>query len=256
MQLKNNSNGEKLIKYEDVYKSFGTKQVLDGANLDVKAGEVLTIIGGSGTGKSVMLKLLMGLLEPDSGNVFFGDENIVDKSEEELLEIRKKIGMLFQSSALFDSLTVYENIAYPLREHTKIPENEIEKKIKDKLSLVNLFNVERLYPAELSGGMKKRVALARAIVFEPCLILYDEPTTGLDPSTSNLINELIINLQKKLKVTSIVVTHDMNSVKMIADRIAMLYKGKIIVEGPAESVLNSEDEIVSDFVTGQISHAT
>jgi phospholipid/cholesterol/gamma-HCH transport system ATP-binding protein len=245
-----------LIRYENVYKSFINKHVLSGANLDVRSGEVLSIIGGSGTGKSVILKLLMGLLEPDSGNIFFGNDNIVEKTEEELLEIRKKIGMLFQSAALFDSLTVYENIAYPLREHTKIPENEIKEKIKEKLALVDLYNVEHLYPAELSGGMKKRVALARAIVFEPCLILYDEPTTGLDPSTSNLINELIVNLQEKLDVTSMVVTHDMNTVKIVSDRIAMLYKGKIIVEGTAESILNSKDEIVRDFVTGHISHAT
>ncbi|MBU1628244.1 ABC transporter ATP-binding protein [bacterium] len=250
------SNGKKLIRYVDVYKSFKSKVVLKGANLDVRGGEVLVIIGGSGTGKSVILKLLTGLLDPDSGDIFFGEDNIVEKTEDELLEIRKKIGMLFQSGALFDSLSVYENIAYPLREHTNIPESEIREKIKEKLSLVGLTNVEHLYPAELSGGMRKRVSLARSIVFEPCLILYDEPTTGLDPSTSNMINELIINLQKKLNVTSIVVTHDMNTVRIVADRIAMLYKGEIIIEGLAAEVLSSENEIVRDFITGNISHAT
>jgi len=249
-------DGKSLILYEDIYMSFDDNKVLRGVNLNVQSGEVLAIIGGSGSGKSVMLKLLMGLLDPDSGNIYFDGENIVEKTEEELLKIRRKIGMLFQSSALFDSLTVYENLAYPLREHTKIEEDEIERIIKEKLAHVDLYDVEHLYPAELSGGMKKRVALARAIVFEPCLILYDEPTTGLDPSTANKINELIVNLQKKLNVTSIVVTHDMNSVEKVADRIAMLYKGKIIVEGPTETILRSENEIVRAFIKGEISYAT
>ena len=243
-----------LIRYEDVYKSFDNKRILKGANLNVNPGEVLVIIGGSGSGKSVMLKLLTGLIEPDSGNIYFGDDNIVEKEENELLELRRQMGMLFQSSALFDSLTVYENIAYPLREHTRMNEPEIDEVVKNKLSLVDLSGVEQLYPGELSGGMKKRVALARAIATEPCLILYDEPTTGLDPSTSNVINNLIVNLQEKLSVTSIVVTHDMHSVRRVADRIAMLYDGQIIVEGPANDILNSNDEIVKDFINGEIIH--
>jgi phospholipid/cholesterol/gamma-HCH transport system ATP-binding protein len=245
-----------LIRYEDIFMSFEHKDVLKGVDLSVYPGDVLVIIGGSGSGKSVMLKLLIGLLEPDTGNIFFGNDNVVEILENDLMEIRRKIAMLFQSSALFDSMTVYENIAYPLREHMRLEEDVIKQKVKEKLALVDLFNIEHLYPAELSGGMKKRVALARAIATDPCVILYDEPTTGLDPSTSNVINNLIVNLQKKLGVTSIVVTHDMNSVRMIASRIAFLYKGKIVADGKAEDILDSKIELVRDFIDGHISHAT
>ena len=214
-----------FVEFRDVNKAYGTKQVLRGADLKVYRGEVLVILGGSGSGKSVTLRHMLGLEAPDSGRVIVEDEDITDHPEEELYRVRKKFGMLFQSGALFDSMTVFENVAFPLREHAEMSEEEIARAVREKLELVNLPNTEHLMPVDLSGGMRKRVGLARSIVLDPKMILYDEPTTGLDPITSQKINELIIDLQSKLNVTSVVVTHDIQSAFSVGDRIAFLNKG-------------------------------
>src|SRR5437868_11858361 len=214
-----------FVEFRDVYKAYGQKQVLRGVDLKVYRGEVLVILGGSGTGKSVTLRHMLGLEAPDAGQVLVEEEDITDLPEEELYRVRKKFGMLFQSGALFDSMTVFENIAFPLREHTEMSEEEIERAVRERLELVNLPSSEHLMPVDLSGGMRKRVGLARSIVLDPKMILYDEPTTGLDPITSQKINELIIDLQSKLNVTSVVVTHDIQSAFSVGDRIAFLNGG-------------------------------
>ncbi|MGR3311616.1 MAG: ABC transporter ATP-binding protein [Candidatus Brocadiales bacterium] len=241
-----------IIEFKDVRKSFNGLPVHQGINLHVKKGEILSLIGGSGSGKSVLLKELIGLLKPDGGNIFILGKDVVPMSEKELLGIRKHVGMLFQGAALFDSLTVFENIAYPLQEHSKMGRLEIRRKVKEKLQLVGLEGVEERLPGELSGGMKKRVGLARAIATDPKIILYDEPNTGVDPINARKINELILSLRDKTGVTSIVVTHDMHSVKMVTDRIGMLYDGRIIVEGTWDDLEHSNLKIVKDFLEGNI----
>ena len=200
-----------FVEFRDVHKAYGPKKVLQGVDLKVYRGEVLVILGGSGTGKSVTLRHMLGLEAPDSGQVLVEDEDITDLPEEELYRVRMKFGMLFQSGALFDSMTVFENVAFPLREHTDMTEEEVARAVREKLELVSLPNTEHLMPVDLSGGMRKRVGLARSIVLDPKMILYDEPTTGLDPITAQKINEMIIDLQSKLNVTSVVVTHDIQS---------------------------------------------
>jgi len=239
-----------LIAYEDVWKRFGPKRIYEGLNLEVHRGEVITIIGGSGSGKSVMLKMLIGLLYPDRGRILFDGTDVPDLDEKGLLEVRRRIGMLFQGSALFDSLSVGENVAYGLREHFHLPEDEIRKKVAEKLEMVGLSGTEELMPAELSGGMKKRVALARAIAMEPEVVLYDEPTTGLDPITASRINQLIRDLNEKLHITSVVVTHDMDSAFNISDRIAMLARRRIITVGSVEDIQHSPLQEVQDFIQG------
>jgi phospholipid/cholesterol/gamma-HCH transport system ATP-binding protein len=216
---------EPFVEFRDVHKAYGPKQVLRGASVKVFRGEVLVILGGSGTGKSVTLRHMLGLEAPDSGSVYVEDEDVTDLPELEFYRVRKKFGMLFQSGALFDSMTVFENIAFPLREHTDMSDPEIARAVREKLELVNLPNTEHLMPVDLSGGMRKRVGLARSIVLDPKVILYDEPTTGLDPITAQKINELIIDLQAKLNVTSVVVTHDIQSAFSVGDRIAFLNQG-------------------------------
>lgn len=240
-----------IISFKNVYKKFDDKIVLNNLNLDIFKGETFVIIGQSGTGKSVLLKCLLNLLKVDKGDVFIKGLNIVTANKEEVKSIKKNIGMLFQSSALFDFMNVQNNIGFPLFEHTNFSEEKIFEIVKEKLELVNLKNVEHLMPSELSGGMKKRAALARAISIEPEIILYDEPTTGLDPITANTINNLIINMHNKLKVTSIVVTHDMNSAYKVADRIGMLYNGKIIEINTPDSIKKSENEFIKKFVQGE-----
>lgn len=238
-----------MIEVVNLHKRFGSNKVLAGVNLKIKEGETLAIIGKSGSGKSVLLKHIVGLLFPDEGYVVVGNEKIDPNNTKKLYEIRRKFGYLFQGAALFDSMTVGENIALPLVENDyDFSQEEINKKVKGKLELVGLSDIEDLKPAELSGGMKKRVGLARALITEPEYILYDEPTTGLDPIMSDAIDELIKDLAEKLNVTSIVVTHDMFSVKNVSDKIAMLYEGKIYFEGTPQQLIDSKDKIVVDFI--------
>lgn len=238
------------IRIENLSKILNNKVVLDEVNLTVNEGESLVIIGQSGCGKSVLLKHIIGLMKPDAGAIYINGKNIVDISEYELYEIRKQIAMVFQNAALFDSMTVYQNVSFALREHSDYSEDEIEKIAAEKLALVNLKNTGQMNPAELSGGMRKRVGIARAIAMNPKLLLYDEPTTGLDPITSDVINELIIDANTKLKMTSIIVTHDMTSAYKIADRIAMLYRGKIIGIDTVENIKNTKDPVIHQFING------
>ncbi len=238
---------EPFVEFRDVHKAYGTKQVLRGADLTVYRGEVLVILGGSGSGKSVTLRHMLGLEAPDSGRVLVEEEDITDFPEEELYRVRKKFGMLFQSGALFDSMTVFENVAFPLREHTEMGDEEIARAVRERLELVNLPNTEHLMPVDLSGGMRKRVGLARSIVLDPKMILYDEPTTGLDPITAQKINEMIIDLQTKLNVTSVVVTHDIQSAFSVGDRIAFLNKGVFEWVGTMDEARDSDHPILREF---------
>ncbi|MFO1519119.1 MAG: ABC transporter ATP-binding protein [bacterium] len=241
-----------FIRFENIYKAFDSNQVFKGLTLDIYKGETITIIGGSGTGKSVLLKLLLGLLPVDSGKIYFDGEDVTTMDPDHLLKMRKRIGMLFQGAALFDSLNVAENVAYPLVENGYRGEKPLDEIIHEKLGMVGLPDKQEIMPADLSGGMKKRVGLARAIATDPEVILYDEPTTGLDPTNTNRIDELIIDLQKKLKVTSIVVTHDMKSAFTISDRMALVYNKKIEFVGTVDEVKNSKNELVQNFIHGQI----
>jgi phospholipid/cholesterol/gamma-HCH transport system ATP-binding protein len=238
---------EPFVEFHDVYKAYGSKQVLRGVNLIVHRGEVMVILGGSGSGKSVTLRHMLGLEAPDAGRIIVEEEDITDFPEEELYRVRKKFGMLFQSAALFDSMTVFENIAFPLREHTEMTEDEITRAVHEKLELVNLPGTSHLMPVDLSGGMRKRVGLARSIVLDPKMILYDEPTTGLDPITAQKINELIIDLQSKLNVTSVVVTHDIQSAFSVGDRIAFLSRGAFEWVGSMEEARNTDHPGLREF---------
>lgn len=240
-----------LIEFKNVSKSFGDHDVIRDLSLEIIQGETLTILGGSGSGKSVTLKLLLGLMSPDSGQIFFKGEKIEQMNEESLIRMRSKMGMLFQGAALFDSLTVFENVAYPVREHGKHSEEEIEKIVARKLELVGLPDVQEMFPADLSGGMKKRVGLARAIATDPEVLLYDEPTTGLDPANTNRIDELILHLQKVLKVTGIVVTHDLASAFKVSNRLALLHNKKIEFVGSVIDVKNSRNQVVQNFIRGE-----
>lgn len=240
-----------FIELKDLHKSFGPKEVLKGVSLSIYHGETIVILGGSGSGKSVILRHIIGLMRPDAGRVLVEGEDVTDYSERKLIDVRKKIGMLFQGGALFDSMNVAENVGYSLEEHTDMTHEEISAKVKEKLELVDLRDIETKMPSELSGGMKKRVALARSIALEPRSILYDEPTTGLDPITSNRINLLIKNLQRVLQVTSVVVTHDIVSCFTVADRIAFLSEGRMRFIGTAEEAKRSPDEELRSFLTGE-----
>lgn len=238
-----------MIEIFNLHKSFGDNKVLRGVNLTIEDGETNVIIGKSGSGKSVLLKHIVGLLFPDEGYVKVAGDIIDNSDPKKLYMIRRKFGYLFQGAALFDSMTVGENIALPLVENDyKLSNKELEYKIEKMLDLVDLPNTENLKPAELSGGMKKRVGLARALITEPEYILYDEPTTGLDPIMSDSIDDLIKSLADKLNVTSIVVTHDMFSVKNVANEIAMMHEGKIYFEGPPKDLIASEDKVIKDFI--------
>ena len=238
-----------MIEIKNLHKSFGNNRVLQGVNLDIDTGETLVIIGRSGCGKSVLIKHIVGLLYPDEGHVKVEGKTVDEMSMKELYELRTKFGFLFQGSALFDSMTVEENISLPLEESKKkFSNSEIEKKVAEKLEMVGMSGVQKLKPAELSGGMRKRVGLARALITEPDYIFYDEPTTGLDPIMSDSIDELIKELTDKLNSTSIVVTHDMYSVKNIADRVAMMHEGKIHFSGTPTELLSSKDPIIKEFI--------
>lgn len=236
-----------IIDVIDLHKSFGSKVVLAAANLSIRRGESMVIIGGSGTGKSVLIKHMIGLLQPDRGQVIVDGREVGKLDEKELNDLRRKFGMLFQGAALFDSLTVGENVGFALKEHTNLPRRDREKIVTEKLRLVGLYNVENLKPAELSGGMKKRAGLARAIAMDPEIILYDEPTTGLDPIMCDQINELIVSLQEKIGATAVTITHDMVSTNRIADRIAMLYEGAFAAIGAPEEVFASTAPEVANF---------
>lgn len=240
-----------IVEFRNIVKRFGRLLVLDGVDLSIPRGQSIVIIGASGSGKSVMLKHIVGLLRPDSGEVWFDGVRIDKLPESQLMTIRQRVGFLFQMGALFDSLTVGENIAFPLAEHTRKSPAEICQVVAHRLTMVGLPGIETKMPAELSGGQRKRVALARAIALEPEIILYDEPTTGLDPIRSDVINELIVKLQRELRTTSITVTHDMNSAFKIADRIVMLHEGKLIFEGTPEQTRTTTNPIVHRFVTGE-----
>lgn len=239
-----------MIKIVNLHKSFDEHKVLEGIDLDIYDGETIAIIGGSGCGKSVLLKHIVGLMKPEKGHVYINGDDITVLDEEALAEVQKKFGMLFQGAALFDSLTVGENVAFGLRNISTFGDVQIQEIVAEKLSRVGLSGIENLKPAELSGGMKKRVGLARAIASDPHYILYDEPTTGLDPIMADVINDLIIHLQKELKVTSIVVTHDMKSAYKVSNRIAMLYEGKIIALGSPAEIRSAQSPIVQQFITG------
>ncbi|MGL4854479.1 MAG: ABC transporter ATP-binding protein [Lentisphaeria bacterium] len=243
-----------MIKLENVLKEFGSQAVLDGVNLEIKEGELVVIVGPSGTGKSVTLKHILGLMQPDSGDVFIAGKNIKSLNKKEAEKMRSMFGVLFQSGALINWLSIGDNIALPLFEKTKMRDDEIQSRVKEVLSLVAMEGAEEKKPSEVSGGMKKRAGLARAIVLNPKILLYDEPTSGLDPLLSRKIDELIKDLSVKLKVTSIVVTHDMVSAFSIADRIVMLHKGKIIEDGAPEKFRNSSNPIVKNFVDAQFGY--
>lgn len=240
-----------MIKIVDLHRFFGEKAVLAGIDLEIYDGETITIIGGSGCGKTVLLKHLVGLLKPEKGKIYVDGVEITQLPDEKLHELQKRFGYLFQSGALFDSLTIGENVAFGLKNY-KFPQEEIKKRVEFYLSYVGLAGIENLSPAELSGGMKKRVALARAIAYDPKYILYDEPTTGLDPITVETISNLILYLQKTLKITSVVVTHDIKTACKVSNRIAMLSEGKIIETGTPEQILNSKNPIVRHFITGKV----
>jgi phospholipid/cholesterol/gamma-HCH transport system ATP-binding protein len=246
-----NSN-DVMIRLRALSKTFGAQQVLKGVDLDILRGETMVIIGQSGGGKSVILKHMVGLLQPDDGTVEVDNDVISSKNHFKTDVIRRKMGMVFQSGALFDSMTTAENIAFALREHNRhLTEDQLREIVADKLRLIHLKpEFGRKMPSELSGGMRKRVAVARAVALEPQILLYDEPTTGLDPVTSDVINDLIIDMQQKLGVTSVVVTHDMTSAYKIADRIAMLYEGRIIAVGTPDQIRSSPNPYVQQFING------
>jgi phospholipid/cholesterol/gamma-HCH transport system ATP-binding protein len=239
-----------MIKTVDLHKSFGGNKVLQGVNLEVDKGETMVIIGQSGSGKSILIKHLIGLIEPDKGEIFVDGVEITGLSEEDRFKIRRKFAMLFQGAALFDSLTVLQNVQFGLERYTDFSHEKKTELARRALHRVGLRGIENLMPHELSGGMKKRVGLARAIAYEPEIILYDEPSTGIDPIRADAINDLIIQMKKDLSVTSIVITHDMVSTYKIADRIAMLYQGKIIATGTPEDFRNTDNPTVHQFITG------
>ena len=242
---------EGLIRIEKVWKNFGKTEVLRGVHLHVRRGETLVIIGESGCGKSVLLKHIIGLLRPDRGRVVFDHIEISATDEADLATVRRRFGMVFQLAALFDSMTVRENVAFGLYRHTNFPEQRVNQVVTEKLHLVGLSGVENKMPSELSGGMKKRVGIARAIALDPEVVLYDEPTTGLDPIMADVINELILRVQHTQNTTSVVVTHDMKSAYKIGTRIAMLHQGKIIQVGTPEEIQNTANPIVGQFIRGE-----
>ena len=240
-----------MISLRHVYKAFGEKQVLVDMSIDIARGESVVIVGGSGTGKSVTLKHIIGLLKPDSGDVIVDDQDVVHMPPVELNRFRRRYGMAFQEGALFDSMSVFENIAFPLRRHTKMTEAEIHTRVEECLEEVHLHNVEDKRPSELSGGMRRRVGFARAISLQPEILLFDEPTTGLDPVISDVVAGLIREMDVKLNTTTVTITHDMKVAFKIADRVAMLYRGRIIEDGTPQQFQASKNPIVQQFIEGR-----
>jgi phospholipid/cholesterol/gamma-HCH transport system ATP-binding protein len=245
--------GDVLIRFQGVKKAFGPKVVFDGLNLEIERGEALTVVGGSGVGKSVMLKLLIGLLRADAGRIEFDGQDVTQLNERGFARVRQRIAMLFQSGALFDSLNVGQNVAYGLEEHfrDKMTKREISDRVEWALSAVDLPGIQQMRPSDLSGGMRKRVGLARAIAVQPEVVLYDEPTTGLDPINTARVNHLITGLKKRLSVTTVVVTHDMKSAFQVSDRIAMVYAGRIIHHAPVAEFKVIKDPRVQNFIEGR-----
>ena len=237
-----------MIEVQDLHKSFAGFAVLKGINLKMMEGTTTVVLGGSGSGKTVLMKHIMGLFKPDRGRVIVDGQDVSVMGRQELSRFRERMGMVFQSSALFDSMTVGDNVAFPLREHSKLSEPEIRAKVKEKLAVVDLHDVEEKYPAELSGGMRKRVALARAIVREPKIVLYDEPTTGLDPLTTESVDEMIIHARERLSVTSVVISHDIGSAFHIGDHIAMINEGRIVEEGTPAEVRRTQEPHTKQFL--------
>ena len=247
------SHNNGVIVLDNITKRFGPNLVLDNVSLAIEKGKTTVVIGPSGCGKTVLVKHLIVLLRPNSGQVYFKNQRIDNLSENELNKVRTLYGFLFQGGALFDSLSVTENIIFPIRQHCEITDwREVEELVKAKLAMVGLDGYQNQFPANLSGGQRKRVALARAIALNPEVVLYDEPTTGLDPIRSDVINELVLKLQRELGVTSVVVTHDMTSAYKVADRIIMLHKGKIVADGDADHIRNHPHPIVQQFIHGQV----
>lgn len=240
------------VLVEDIQKSFGGRKVLEDIDLEITKGEIFVIMGGSGSGKSTLMRIMTGGIRPDAGKVYFGDKEIGRLDEEERESIKRRFGMSFQSAALLDSLTVEQNVSLPLKEHTKLTPKVISIISKMKLNLVGLQGFEHYMPSMLSGGMRKRAGLARAIAMDPEIVFYDEPTAGLDPVMCAVIDQLILDLTKKLNLTSVVVTHNMESVFRIADRAAMLYQGKLLEVGTKEQIKNSKNEIIQQFIKGEI----
>ncbi len=247
----NVSKEEPIISLKNVSKYFQDKKTIDNVSLDIYRGETFVIMGCSGSGKSTMVRLMTGILKPDEGSIFIKGKDIAKISSEELDEVRKTFGMLFQYSALLDSLTVEENVALPIKEHAKLADEIIDIIIKMKLSLVGLRGYEKYYPSQISGGMRKRVGLARAIALDPDIVFYDEPTSGLDPVVGGAIDKLIKELSEKLLITSVVITHDMQSVFNIADRVAMIHKGRIVDVMPAKVLNNSSNPYIQQFINGR-----
>lgn len=246
------NNYDYIIEFIDVHKSFNSNYVLKGINLGIKKGENLCILGGSGSGKTVILKELCGLINVDKGKILIEGEDITALNEDETIRVRKKIGMLFQGSALFDSLDVYENIAFPIRQNFNYSEDKIKSIVQENLNITGLGRIEDKYPSDLSGGMKKRVALARALAMKPKILLYDEPTTGLDPTNIKRINQLIRDMQAKFGITAIIITHDIiSSAFEVSDKIAFLYDGKIIFCGSVEQTRNTQIKELKDFIEGR-----
>ena len=239
-----------MIEVRDLEKSFGSHEILNDVSFRIETGESVVIIGRSGGGKSVLLKHLIGLLKPDAGQVLIDGEDIVPMNERDLLRVRSKFGMLFQGAALFDSMTVAENVRFAFRHNDRLQEKQIAEKVADVLEMVDLPGTENKKPSELSGGMKKRVGLARAIIYQPQIVLYDEPTTGLDPIVSDSIDKLILRVRDRLKVTTVVVTHDMRSARRLGQRILMLHAKKIYASGTATEIFESKDPIVRQFIDG------
>ncbi len=239
-----------MIKVENLCHRYGTITTANNISCDFEQKKVTVILGGSGSGKSTLLKQMVGLAKPDSGRILFEGKDVTNLSKQDIYKLRKEMGMLFQGSALFNSLNIFENIAFPLREHTNLSEGVIKTIIKIKLEMVGLRGVEEMLPSQLSGGMTKRIGLARAIVLDPKVVFYDEPTSGLDPISAGVINKLILDLNRKLGVTSIVVSHDIESSFQIADKIIILFYGDLIAEGTPEEIKNSDDPKVKQFISG------
>ncbi|HSI03329.1 MAG: ABC transporter ATP-binding protein [Myxococcota bacterium] len=236
------------IEVKNVYKSFGPNPVLKNVSLKVRRGKTRVILGPSGSGKTVIMKHMIGLLKPDSGAILVDGVDITKLPHDELLNVRRKFGMVFQQAALFDSMTVGENVSFPLREHSVLSKDAIAEKVREKLGVVDLKNIEHKYPAELSGGMRKRVGLARAIVLEPSIVLYDEPTTGLDPLTTDSVDKMILDASKRLNVTSVVISHDVGSALLVADDIAVIHEGVIVEDVPAKEIRASTHPFVREFL--------